>query len=162
MTDLVVKVDDLVGHLEKQRPIRGQLDISLRVGDTTVSGPMTVSGNIRGTVDGVQAGFDVEATAHMRCVRCLVEWDQPVTATGAQHFSKIPDEDGYAVVDGEVDMGGPAKDELSLSLPAAPIHDENCLGLCPICGNDLNIDPCDGHGDDSDSPFAVLKDLFDS
>jgi uncharacterized metal-binding protein YceD (DUF177 family) len=26
----------------------------------------------------------------------------------------------------------------------------------------LNRDPCDGHGEESDSPFAVLKDLFDS
>jgi hypothetical protein len=26
----------------------------------------------------------------------------------------------------------------------------------------LNSDPCGGHGDDSDSPFATLRDLFDS
>jgi hypothetical protein len=26
----------------------------------------------------------------------------------------------------------------------------------------LNSDACGGHGDDSDSPFATLRDLFDS
>jgi uncharacterized protein len=73
----------------------------------------------------------------------------------------VPDEDGYLIVTGETDLNGPAKDELALGLPMAPLCRPDCRGLCPICGNDLNEDPCEGHGDDSESPFAALKDLFD-
>ena len=159
---LAVAVDAIAGHLEKERTFSGHREVSLRLVDTRVDGPMRVSGTVSGTVDGVQADFEVSATAHLKCVRCLVEWDTEITAEGSQHFSKEPDEDGYAIHDGHVDVGGPAKDELALNLPAAPLHDPECKGLCPICGTDLNSDPCDGHGDDSDSPFAVLKDLFDS
>jgi uncharacterized protein len=85
-----------------------------------------------------------------------------VEVEASQHFSTMPDEDGYAIVDHAVDIGAPATDELALALPSAPLCTPDCAGLCPICGSDLNIDPCDGHGGDADSPFAVLRDLFDS
>jgi uncharacterized protein len=84
-----------------------------------------------------------------------------IEVEGTQHFAKEPDEDGYAIVDRAVDMAGPATDELALALPSAPLCSPECKGLCPTCGSDLNRDPCDGHGDDSDSPFAALKDLLD-
>jgi uncharacterized protein len=159
---LVIKADDLVGHPEKERPFEGSKEVSLRLGDSTVKGPMLVEGVARGTVDGVRARFKASAEAHMKCVRCLIEWDEIASASGTQHFGRIPDEDGYLISDGEIDVGEPAMDELALALPAAPVHAEDCQGLCPICGNDLNSEPCDGHEDDLDSPFAVLKDLFDS
>ncbi|MFZ0013870.1 MAG: YceD family protein, partial [Acidimicrobiia bacterium] len=71
-------------------------------------------------------------------------------------------EDGYAIEDATVDLSGPTTDELALAMPAAPLCRLDCKGLCPICGTDLNSEPCDGHGEDSDTPFAALKDLFDS
>ena len=161
-SSLVIKADDLVGHPEKERPFKGTRDVSLRFGDSTVAGPMAVVGMARGTVDGVMASFTSSAQGHMKCVRCLIEWDEEVFVSGTQHFAKLPEEDGYAVEEGLIDVGGLGMDELALALPLAPIHDENCKGLCPVCGNDLNSDPCDGHEEGSDSPFAVLKDLFDS
>lgn len=161
-SDLIVDVEGLVGHPEAVRPVSGKRAVSLRVGDVTVAGVMVVGGAVRGTVDGVIADFEAKAPAHFVCGRCLTEWDGEVSVTASQHYSRVPDEDGYAIVDRRIDLGGPATDELSLSLPAAPVCREDCKGLCPICGTDLNEAPCDGHGEDSDSPFAVLKDLFDS
>lgn len=159
---LILNVEDLFGHLEKRRSFEGSRSVTLRLGDSRISGPMHVSGSIVGTLDGVQAEFTTDAEAEFKCVRCLREWRGEIAAEGSQHFSNIADEDGYVVEEGEIDVGAPAMDELALALPAAPLCKKDCLGLCPTCGTDLNSDPCDGHGDDSDSPFAVLKDLFDS
>ncbi len=160
--DLVISIGDLAGDLEREREFSGTREVSLRLGDSTVKGPMTVTGVVVGTVDGVQANFRVAANARLTCVRCLTEWEEQLETEGLQHFSVTPDENGYAIVDKEVDVGGAATDELALSMPATPVCREDCKGLCPICGTDLNSDPCDGHGEDSGSPFAVLKDLFDS
>jgi uncharacterized protein len=158
--ELVVDVADLVGNPGRSKGISASHRVSLRLGDVTVSGPMQVEGEVSGTVDGVIAEFSASAPAHLVCVRCLTEWDGEVAVEGTQHFSRVPDEDGYAIVDRQIDLSGPATDELALGIPAAPLCRENCKGLCPICGTDLNTDPCDGHGEESDSPFAVLKDLF--
>lgn len=158
---LSMRVDDLIGHLERKRPLVGSLPVSLRLGESRIEGTATVDGTVVGTIDGVQAGFTVSADAHLVCVRCLTGWVETLEIEGSQHFSKVPDEDGYAIVGGEIDLTGPVIDETALAMPAAPLCRPDCLGLCPICGTDLNNDPCDGHGDDSDSPFAALKDLFD-
>ena len=160
--DLVVTIDDLTGHPERRREFSGQIDVSLRVGDSEVQGPMQVSGTLTGTVEGVRASYRASADAVLTCVRCLDEWPQTLEVEGAQHFARIPDEDGYAIVAATVDLGAPATDDLSLAIPAAPVCSPDCKGLCPICGTDLNDDPCDGHGEESDSPFAALRQLFDS
>ena len=159
---LVIDVSDLVGHPEAVRNFSGDQDVSLRLGDAVIEGPMHVDGEVRGTIDGVITGFAAAAKARLTCVRCLTEWETSIEATGSQHFSRTPDEDGYGIEEGRIDVSGPATDELALAMPAAPICRDDCKGLCPICGTDLNSDPCDGHGEEADSPFAVLKDLFDS
>jgi uncharacterized protein len=160
--ELIVDVADLIGHPGAIKEVSGEHPVSLRLGEVEVKGPMQVEGEVRGTVDGVIADFAARAPAHFVCVRCLTEWFGEIEARGSQHFTHVPDEDGYAIVDRQVDLSGPATDELALSMPATPLCRPDCQGLCPICGTDLNVNPCDGHGEESDSPFAVLKDLFDS
>jgi DUF177 domain-containing protein len=159
---LVVPVGDLIGSPGKERPFVGEQAVSLRLGQVTVDGPMQVRGRVLGLIDAVRAEFEASTEAHFTCTRCLEEWDEDVVAAGHQYFGRIEDEDGYAVIDDAVDVFGPAKDELALSLPAAPLCRSDCAGLCPICGTDLNTDPCGGHGEVSQSPFAALKDLFES
>jgi uncharacterized protein len=161
-SDLQVPVHDLIGNPGTQRPFAGEKGVLLRLGDTVVDGPMNVSGEVSGLIDAVKAHFTVSAQAHLTCTRCLTAWDQTMTADGDQVYRRTPDEDGYGIVDGEIDIFGPPKDELALSLPIVPLCKPDCKGLCPTCGTDLNTEPCDGHGEDPDSPFAVLKDLFDS
>jgi len=160
--ELTIPVGDLIGSPDKERPFSGVQPVNLRLGDTTVDGPMMVSGRVVGLLDAVKAEFTASAEAHTICVRCLTEWDEPVSVEGEQYYRPTPDEDGYGIVDRTVDVSRPAQDELALALPAVPVCKEDCLGLCPTCGTDLNSEPCGGHGEDPDSPFAALKDLFES
>ena len=159
--DLLVPVGDLIGAPGKQRPFSGEKPVHLRLGETVVDGPMSVTGAVLGLIDAVKAHFTVSAEAHLTCTRCLTEWDETMTADGDQVYQRVPDEDGYGIVGGEIDVSGPAQDELALGLPLVPLCTPDCKGLCPTCGTDLNTEPCDGHGEDPDSPFTVLKDLFD-
>ena len=158
---LVFRIEGLAGNPGKTRDFAGARRVNLHVLDSVVDDELAVWGTLVGTVDGVEADFRVTAPVELTCTRCLTTWTEVIEATASQHFSKDPDEDGYAIVDGVADLTGPVTDELALAIPLAPVCRAGCKGLCPICGNDLNTDPCDGHGDDSDSPFASLKDLFD-
>ncbi|MDH4101483.1 MAG: DUF177 domain-containing protein, partial [Nitrospirota bacterium] len=52
--------------------------------------------------------------------------------------------------------------QISLDAPMKPLCREDCAGLCPRCGADLNNGPCGcaGHGDEHvDARFAKLKDF---
>lgn len=158
---LLIDVTGVAGRPESTRSFSGRRDVSLRVGDSTVSGPMLVEGTVRGSAAGVGVDFTASAEASLECVRCLRRWSMVIEVEARQLFSATPDEDGYAISDGLVDVSGPATDEVALAIPMAPLCRPDCRGLCPSCGTDLNTAPCDGHEDDSDSPFSVLKDLFD-
>jgi uncharacterized protein len=162
MSPLLVPVGDLIGSPGKDRPFSATVPVELSFEDVRVDGPMKVSGRVIGLIDAVEAEFTVSATAHLTCTRCLTEWDSLVEVEAQQFFRRPPGEEGYAITGDEIDLFEPARDELSLALPSTPVCREDCRGLCPICGTDLNSDPCGGHGDDSDSPFATLRDLFDS
>ena len=43
----------------------------------------------------------------------------------------------------EVDLTSEVRDEILLALPVSPLCAEDCLGLCPVCGNNRNQSPCD-------------------
>jgi uncharacterized protein len=162
MSLLMVPVGDLIGSPGKDRPFAAVVPVQLSFEDVRVEGPMEVSGRAIGLIDAVEADFTVSATAHLTCTRCLTEWDEPIEARATQFFRRVPDEQGYPIIGDDIDLYEPARDELALAFPGTPVCREDCLGLCPTCGTDLNSDPCGGHGDDSDSPFATLRDLFDS
>jgi uncharacterized protein len=41
-----------------------------------------------------------------------------------------------------VDLSPAVREELALAAPAYPVCREDCAGLCPTCGADLNQGPC--------------------
>ena len=79
-----------LGHPERERPFKGTREVSVRLGDSTVTGLMSVEGVARGTVDGVMASFTSSAEGHMKCVRCLIEWDEIVSVSGLPTLCQAP------------------------------------------------------------------------
>ena len=60
----------------------------------------------------------------------------------------------------EFDLSEIIRDQLVLSLPPHFICSEDCRGLCPQCGANLNLKPCQcSESVNPSSPWAVLKDL---
>lgn len=50
--------------------------------------------------------------------------------------------------------------EVASSLPMKTLCNENCKGLCPRCGIDLNKESCNCEDDYIDPRFEKLKDFF--
>jgi uncharacterized protein len=74
------------------------------------------------------------------------------------------EEDEYILAkgaEGEVDIAPLLYSAMVVAVPPIILCKEDCKGLCPHCGANLNLGPC-GCDDDvsDDSPFAVLKDLL--
>jgi uncharacterized protein len=90
-----------------------------------------------------------EGTAHATCRRCLREFDMPVSAEVDAIYTADPElQDDPSVYPLEepithVDVSTAVREELALAVPAYPLCREDCKGLCPVCGADLNQGPCD-------------------
>ena len=109
-------------------------------------------------VGSVLARGEVTASMRLRCNRCLRSVSFDTKAEVVQAFGEDTGEDILPIdADGMIDLSGVLHDELSLATPLAPLCSETCRGLCPTCGNDLNIDPCEGHFEGKGSPFAALE-----
>jgi len=125
--------------------------------------PGTVVGEVLVEKNGdrVSVRGRLEATARLECVRCLREFDLPITVpfeVFAERAATLPrreeedlERDGYIVFhDGrDLDLGQEARDALLLELPMAPRCREDCAGLCLRCGADRNQGPCACRADET-------------
>lgn len=68
--------------------------------------------------------------------------------------------DAYAIENETLDIVELVSDELLAHIPFQIVCDEDCLGLCPTCGKNLNEGECNCDDAHIDPRFEVLKDLF--
>jgi len=143
-------------------------------GDERVSlnGPAEVKGTIRRTGEAVAVNGHVETRVQVECDRCLKPIALPVSTdfaleyiTGADYESSSAaalseEEMSVSVFDGEsIDVDEIVKEQVLLAVPARTLCREDCKGICPECGIDLNTGQCNCQADDVDPRWAALKGL---
>jgi uncharacterized protein len=110
----------------------------------------------------VQGKFS--ADTKLECVRCLREFDFSLNwdVTDLYAFNKKSLSESELLVpdDAHIDLAPLIREYALLEIPISPLHSPACKGLCPECGQDLNIRDCGHRPQEDDSPFAKLKDLL--
>ncbi|MDR7869910.1 MAG: DUF177 domain-containing protein [Tissierellaceae bacterium] len=79
---------------------------------------------------------------------------------GKQYEDNEEDDDIIYYKKGILDLDEYILMEVASSLPMKSLCDEDCKGLCPKCGIDLNKESCNCEDDYIDPRFEKLKDLF--
>jgi uncharacterized protein len=95
------------------------------------------------------------------CMRCL-EPAEPKVAVDAREVDQPGggEELRSPYVEGEeLDLAAWARDAYALALPAQVVCREDCAGLCPKCGVNLNQDPGHAHQAEPDPRWAKLREL---
>ncbi len=144
--------------------------------------PLTWQADVTNTGGALLVTGEVRGTARTSCARCLKETTFPVVGELEGYFLTEPEgeapdemeEDEFDVLpeDRAIDFRPLIIAALLMEFPLIPLCDDDCKGLCPNCGADLNEGPC-GCDDPSavkdaadadaapskQNPFAVLKDF---
>ncbi len=114
-------------------------------------------------VEGVLVTGTVVAQATGECSRCLTDlnWDLEVDFQELFEYedNEDLDEDAFKLEGDLLDLEPVLRDGLVLSLPLAPLCDDECRGLCGICGTDLNENPEHQH-DVVDARWQALSALL--
>lgn len=125
-----------------------------------VTGVVTIGRTPQGLI--VQGKFSAETK--LECVRCLGEFRHPLAWAFTELYAfnkKSVSESGLLLPDdAHIDLAPLLREYAFLEIPISPLHSPDCKGLCPVCGQDLNLDDCGHRQDQDDSPFAKLKDLL--
>lgn len=126
-----------------------------------LTGLVTIGRTPQGLV--VQGKFSAETK--LECVRCLREFNFPlnweITELYAFNKKSLSESELLVPDDAHIDLAPLIREYALLEIPIKPLHDPNCKGLCPECGEDLNIRDCGHRPDLSNSPFATMKDLLE-
>ena len=114
----------------------------------------------RTTGGGYSLRLRFEAALEGPCMRCLEDADARL-AVDAREVDQPGGGDELTspyIEDDQLDVQGWARDALALTLPAQIVCREDCKGLCPECGKNLNTEPHE-HEKEPDPRWAKLKEL---
>jgi uncharacterized protein len=145
--DLHVKLDPFDFGRERYEVAQALIPVRLDVSRTMHSGWA------------LRLRFQVELQGP--CMRCL-EPASPVFSVDALEVDQPGGGEELTspyISDGELDLAGWARDALALTLPAQIACREDCAGLCPQCGMNLNSDPEHAHERAPDPRWAKLSEL---
>lgn len=147
MGPLVVNVADLLhrrGARRHERLIAPSL-AGLAVVGTVVPAnePVSVDVDLESVSDGILATGSVTAQWRSECRRCLADVADGARGDFQELFEPHAREgETYPLHHEHVDLEPLARETLLLELPLAPLCRQECRGLCPTCGADLNQGAC--------------------
>ena len=112
---------------------------------------------------------DVELTFETRCDRCLTEvpttltlqFDRIVTSPDA--VTEDEEDDDLEFMEGyQLNVESFVYNEILLNWPAKILCQDECKGVCPVCGQNLNIKECGCDTFVPDPRMAAIKDIFNA
>ena len=136
--------------------------------DVSFTAPVRVSGSVTDNAGYMALKAKAEIDYSTSCARCLkdifgtftLEFNRTVATQGTLQNE---DDDSFVIVkNGLLDIDHELVEDLLLEFPSKFLCKEECAGLCPKCGKDLNFGPCDcPKKKEIDPRLAVLQKLFD-
>lgn len=146
-----------------------------RNSDYTVADTVSLILRVRKDGEKYRLSGRVRTVLTLQCGRCLEPFDVqseimvdllylPESANHGEAESEIQEDDLSTAFyrDEKIDLCLMAQEQFQLTLPMKPLCRDECRGLCPICGCNLNQQscPCDTHW--HDPRLAGLKNFLNS
>jgi uncharacterized protein len=114
-----------------------------------------------GTV--LELAFDVSLEGP--CFRCLQDAELALQLRLREYEATKPESDDERTEyldDDRLDLSAWAHDSIALALPDKILCRDDCAGLCPGCGKDLNLEPHEHVEERVDPRWAALEALRES
>lgn len=131
-----------------------------------VSEPVLAQGTVRNTAGVLMMEGQVRTTIHGICDRCAGSFDRevtfPIDVVLVTELANEENEDEWVFpLDGDsADLDDIVRTVFVLNLDSKLLCKEDCKGLCPKCGKNLNDGPCNCQKE-LDPRFAALKQLLE-
>ena len=161
-----INVRELIRTPGSRLPFRHPLDCGRLSFPAVLSyaEPPVGEGEIVNSADLLTLTGRVRAVMRCVCDRCCREFlrtvDLPLDVRLASELEDEEDPDYYLLRGDELDIDDLLESAFILGMDTTILCREDCKGLCPRCGADLNEGDC-GCGKESDPRLAVLEQLLD-
>ena len=146
-------------------------DYTLDLSSTDINGyyPFVSPVSVRGCVKGGAGSAVLEGEASYRfeipCDRCTEivtrDFRQPFTHRLVLSLNNADNDSYLEVKEYRLDLDELVRADILLELPTKFLCKEDCKGLCPHCGKNLNEGSCQCNSHQIDPRLEVLKQLID-
>lgn len=132
--------------------------------------PVKVSLDITNAGDFLDARGKITTAVRLNCGRCLESFVYPLETNFEEHYYPVEegqelegpdDEDAVSFTGETLNIEPEVINTIQLAIPMRQICSEECRGLCPQCGTNLNKEECSCKNDNIDPRMAVLKELLE-
>ena len=130
-----------------------------------VTEPVKASGTVRNTAGVLLMDGTVETCIHGICDRCAEDFDReisyPIQVVLVTELSNEENEDEWVFpLEGDcADLDDIVRTVFVLNMDSKLLCKDDCKGICPRCGKNLNQGPCDCRKE-PDPRLAALKQLI--
>ena len=169
---MIVDLAEIEGFSRPFEFTIAQSDLELDIAGFNLIDEVRVSGEIVKRSAQIDIGGAIVTVAEIDCVRCLNPVAQPLNidftvsfvtpenfAGDKDHEVLAGDLDVDVLADDRIDLKEIVREQILLNLPSQALCREDCKGLCPKCGADLNLIDCKCDLDETDPRWAALKDF---
>ena len=136
----------------------------VKFGDDLVLRDFSGIVDIGRTPQGLLVTGNFSGSTSLECARCLGSFEQRLNWDMTELYAfneKSVSESGLIVPeDAQIDLEPIIRDYALLEIPISPVCRPDCKGLCPVCGQDLNVRDCGHRPQEDESPFSSLKKLL--
>ena len=163
---MLLDLHEIIEMPGRSVPFRCELDRERLAFPSLVAfdGPVTAQGLVKNTAGVLELTADVTAEMTVLCDRC----GKPVrrrltprfTATLQADAEDADSDDVFPLTGDEADVSDVLETCFILNTDQRFLCRDDCKGLCPTCGKDLNDGPC-GCGKEIDPRMAALGQLLD-
>ncbi len=132
-------------HIVRSIPL-ADVDID----DARLAGDVTVDVTLESTLDDIVVSGELSVAWSDECRRCLRPLADTLRVEVEERYAEPGAAAGTATVlgtfpieHGQIDLAPMVREEVLLAIPDAPLCRDDCPGLCPVCGADLQTAPCE-------------------
>lgn len=148
-------------------PFDYELDLSAQSfsGGCPFTSPVSVKGEVHNITGIVELAGEADFVLSLECDRCATGLRYPVSIkvshTLVTHLNDEDNDELLLINEMRFDLDSLVTEDIFLGLPAKFLCRDDCKGLCPQCGRDLNEGPC-GCAKPTDPRLEALKQLLDN
>jgi uncharacterized protein len=170
---LKVNVADIQREISAAKEFEGELlltDITWQGESLDFKGPLQIKGRIVNGGEVLVLTADVRSTVILQCGSCMESYEQNLDFSFEARLRMASEEEtpDYFLYEGnEIDLSDIILEFLLLELPIQRRCREDCKGLCPECGTNLNHETCECSKQTENDPdlafderLQALKDYF--
>lgn len=165
---MILNLSDIIKDYDGVMPVECEIDLAnvdFMGEEFKFAAPLRMSGKIRNNSKNLELDAVVSGKMEVHCARCASVFETDISFSVSEVFVREDeefsrDEDVVVYSGHEIDLTDIVINNFLMNVSGRYLCSEDCKGLCPKCGCNLNERDCGCDRDEIDPRWAALADII--